>query len=597
MKEEKYLLRSIMLISSDFYHYFHNPIYLKYSSQKKIDNKLILILIYINLLSTKMSTKKFTDAYKKSDIKELRKYIKRDPVLSTHNFMTRVEQSFMENRDVYDVLILILHNKYDLNKVVKDIIDRDNIDLLENILSSAHGILEESLISHTVPKGRISMAKLMYEYIHDKSNSVNNFESESESESEIDIGGHKLNMKMNLESGLFVATLLVDYDFVYNKNEKSIDSFVIAFSNGLFEEAGKIMPYIDPSVWNNFAIKFIAAADNLYIVKKLLQHNLVDPGVDDNCPFRISLRGDSYEVANELLKHPSVRVDNAIDLDFIIYLIENNCVCSMEKILNSKIPVISYCFLLPEISDLLLKVNNNVTYLVINMQKITITNRKIKSNLKYYKPSKPYVEKPYELKLDPSQIIKQAIKQNDMELAKSIRNYPISIGTFELMCYLMTYKNNNNIDDMDESVCDYIWENVLHQYDPNKLLLTAFVIDRNIIIHKAMEPLNCPAFIDVGKMILNMVAKYDTTLYDKIIEIVKDNPKLDLDAVYEENDTKREFNWEQIKTICNIDELKQFIENLIKDGMIYEPLCEDFDELDFGEKLSELDMAFDNFAF
>lgn len=543
-----------------------------------------------------MSTKKFIEAYKNSDINELRKYIKLDPVLSIHNFMTRVEKSFTTNRDVYDVLVLILCNKYDLSEIVIDIINRDNTDLLESVLSYANDEIEENLIVHTLPKGRITMAKLIYEYIHKKTDLENNFESESESDSDSDsVFDSEAESDFILKNGLFVADLLIDYEFIYNKNEKSIDSFVIALSDERYEDAIKIMPFIDPSFWNNYAIKCAVSVDNLQIVKKLLQYDSVDPGVDLNCPLAITLGSGSYEISNELLKHPLVKLDE-LDVEFIIYLIENNCVCSMEKILNANIPGVDFCLQIPELINLVISCHNDVTYLLINMKKITTTNKKIKRNLKYYKVDKPYVELPYELKLDPEQIIKRAIKHNDTELAKSIRSYPVSITSFDLMCYLITYRNTDE-DDSEESVCDYIWENILQQYNPVHLLLASFVIDRNIIIHGAMKSLNRPEFINVDKIILKMVPKYHTTLYDKIIEIVKDNPKLDLKSVYEQNNTQRELNWEQIKDICSIDELKEFIENLIKDNMVNTPLPEDFDDMDDDQKYDELDIAFDNFVF
>src|SRR5208282_4620416 len=106
-----------------------------------------------------MSLKKFKKAYNNSDIKTLRKYINGPKIIeSTRKFITYVEKSFWTNRNIYDVLVLILFNQYNLNRAVKIIIDTDNVDLLENILSNDVGIeLDENLILLTVPKGRVSM--------------------------------------------------------------------------------------------------------------------------------------------------------------------------------------------------------------------------------------------------------------------------------------------------------------------------------------------------------------------------------------------------------------------------------------------------------
>jgi hypothetical protein len=58
-----------------------------------------------------MSLGAFKKAYQKSDTEILRKYIKNPKLLSTHKFMTCVEKSFTTNRNVYDVLLLILFNQ------------------------------------------------------------------------------------------------------------------------------------------------------------------------------------------------------------------------------------------------------------------------------------------------------------------------------------------------------------------------------------------------------------------------------------------------------------------------------------------------------
>jgi len=87
------------------------------------------------------------------------------------------------------------------------------------------------------------------------------------------------------------------------------------------------------------------------------------------------------------------------------------------------------------------------------------SSHKNRQYLRDYKLNKPYVEKPYALQLDPIQICKLAFKHNDIDLAKSIINYPISIKPEYLLKYLVKYDINFSNDDSDESVCDYIWRN------------------------------------------------------------------------------------------------------------------------------------------
>lgn len=118
-----------------------------------------------------MSVDEFKHAYKNANIKRLRLYIKLPKLLSTNKFITYTETSFTINWEVYDILVLIIFNQYDLTRVISDIIDRDNVDLLEDILSNDYDVeLDEDLILKTLSKGRINMAKAIYEYIYDVKN-------------------------------------------------------------------------------------------------------------------------------------------------------------------------------------------------------------------------------------------------------------------------------------------------------------------------------------------------------------------------------------------------------------------------------------------
>src|SRR5579863_4989471 len=181
-----------------------------------------------------MSKEKFKKVYQNSDITKLRKYMKSHTGLSVNKLMKYVTELFMSNRVVYDILVLILFNQYDLNEVVIDIIDRDNIELLENVLSNDYGVeLDKEWILMTVDKGRLTMAKAIYEYIYD-----------------VEPNSYKV-----------ICNLLIQYDFTYNKYENSVDSFVLALHLGKYEHAKLIIPYINPGFWNNFAIKY-ASQDN-----------------------------------------------------------------------------------------------------------------------------------------------------------------------------------------------------------------------------------------------------------------------------------------------------------------------------------------------
>jgi hypothetical protein len=63
--------------------------------------------------------------------------------------------------------------------------------------------------------------------------------------------------------------------------------------------------------------------------------------------------------------------------------------------------------------------------------------------------------------LDPHQIFKLALKSDDIDLAKSIKNYPVALE-LSLLYYLGKYDAN--------SVSDYIYNNIIITYDPTYIL-------------------------------------------------------------------------------------------------------------------------------
>ena len=363
-----------------------------------------------------MSEIAFKNAYTNADLIKLRTYVKCNKILSTKKFMNYVEASFMENREVYDILVLILFNQYDLNKVVKDIIYRDDVDLLENILDNDYGIALDESILETVY--RLSMAKVIYEYIYD--------------------------VKKN--SYTHIKKLLHSSDmFEYDPDEDSIDSCILAISQGECTHAKKILTLIDPGFWNNFAIKYACECREISIVKRLLSHDAVDPGSNNESALKHAINYGYYEIANELVKHPLVRVDK-INADFVKYIIQCNYLCVTKKIYASgNTDAIS---LFNDPGNFIDDCKNDVTEFI-------------------KKKKKPkYVQLPYELQLDPIQIYKKAIKNNDLDLAKSI-NYVLSINLCDLFSHLEYVKFGKK----SNTISSYICNNVLKDYDIDELLI------------------------------------------------------------------------------------------------------------------------------
>ena len=512
---------------------------------------------------------KFKQALLDGDIPQLRTFIKKQKILSTHKFMTYVEKSFMTNRPVFDVCVLILLNQYDLDEVVMDIIDRNNTDLLDGVLSNASADLDKDLVSDAMNKGRIIMARTIVKYIYGEKN--------------LDIR---------------IVRLLRGCDYVHDVEEKSIDSFLTTLRARKFDQTKIIMSYIDLSFWNDFAIKYATSLSAINIVKRLLRCNSVDPSSDDNLAYQIAMNDKHYHIANELLKHPLVRIIR-INLGLVNFLIESNCLCVVEKIFNSTNDDAISFFKRPEIIHKMFHAHNDITYLAMKMDIMpTINHEEIIKNLPLYQ-FKPYVEKPYELQLDPAQVIKRAIKYNDLDLALSIKNYSVSINAGLLFCYLILYDEPiDPIEFESESVCQYIWSNAIKQYNPNDLLLEALIFDRNTVLFRAsnLSPNrdHCCENYHHG---ISKVSKTNKTIGDKILDLLHNNPELNHQYVYNSNDQARREKWQSMKKTYDTTQCKTIIEYLIKENFISEPLPGNFDQLSKSNKISALDNAFDKFVF
>jgi hypothetical protein len=267
------------------------------------------------------------------------------------------------------------------------------------------------------------------------------------------------------------------YNFVYNKNknENSIDSFVISLWKGYDNNYSKnIISYINPNFWDNFAIKYASSNGQLSIVKRLLLHDMVEPGADNNKSLRVAIVHHHYRIANELLKHPLVIVDH-ITSQFVNDLISSNWLCVSEKILRLGNNNIIDIFKRSSVIDLIIFYHNDVTYLAIKLGILSVDKLinhypekkiTIKKYLAKFKLDDEYVHKPYEFNLDPENIFKIAIKSDDIDLAKSIKNYSISIGNSCLLNYL----GGNGYEPISNTVSEYIYDYVITTYDPDYIL-------------------------------------------------------------------------------------------------------------------------------
>jgi hypothetical protein len=314
-------------------------------------------------------------------------------------------------------------------------------------------------------------------------------------------------------------TLLGKYEFIYDKKENSIDSFILAMHNLEYKHAKNIISYINPDFWDNFAIKCACEYNNLSVVKRLLSHSAVDPGVDNNMPFKLATHYDFCDIVNELLKHPLVEIDD-ISIVYVEWFTRANRLCVAERILRSSN---NEEFIKHMCNQILTCVknhdrvyHNDVIYLAIKLGLIDIdvliesnfaSESTIKNYLVNFKINDEYAMLPYELNLDPEQICKSAIKHNDVDQAKSIRNYSISISPYIILRYLTKYAHMKGT-----KTYYYIWRNKLKQYDPTIFLTQVIFTNKT----------NKEIFI----------TETDKELFESLFYIFEENPLLNYEKIY-----------------------------------------------------------------
>jgi hypothetical protein len=393
-----------------------------------------------------MSKEDFAKAYENADTKKLKKYINNSKVLSAKEIVKYMTNS-LPTPKIFDIILQISFAQYNFNKIVSAIIELDNVELLEKVLAYDDSQkLNIDLIQKTVPKGRISMAKMIWECNHEQSDDLE-----------------------------IVIRLIGTYKFVYSNNENSIDSFILAVWYDDNKHAKNIISHINPNFWNDFAIRFCIRIGNSDLVKELLCHPMVDPGVDNNFCLKLALKDNLYGTTNRLLKHPLVSVTD-INIHFACTIIRENFLCVAERLLRTDNDIVSL-FKGDRCINVLLKVHNDITYLAIKLgildvnallQKYPIDKKRIKRYLRNFHLNEPYVMRPYIENLDPEQIYKMSLKNDDIDLAKSITCYPISIKPTVLFQYLEGYDQGD--------VYNYVWNMIIKEYDPNLIFRNQYSV-------------------------------------------------------------------------------------------------------------------------
>ncbi len=405
--------------------------------------------------------------------------------LSTNAFMKHLTQEFQSDKPLYNKLIIVMFKDFDLDEIVKWVIQKDNIDLLEDILGYDVDIkLDESFINLTAKNCRVTMAKAIYEFIHP-------------------------DKKDEYLTICYLIERLHDYDVNYNQHEDSIDTLLLSIRYDKSEISQRIIRQIRCDFWDNFLIKYVFFISNLtsrYVIDDLLSDNNVDPGVID-CKSYNNLRYHDY--TTKFLRHPLVSIDT-VDETLILENICHNNLGANERIFrtgNDRIQKILRC---DDVASELIHWCNDITCLAIKMGIIDISQipsnkvKPVKKYLKDYVFDEVYVMKPYHLNLDPDQIFEQALQTNDLELAKSIKHYVISINE---ICIAWLY--NDYYESIDKKFRRFIMKK-MKEYDPNALISQT----------KHQEYVGDDDFVG--------------DVFDDILSVVVDNELFDFELAYDD---------------------------------------------------------------
>jgi hypothetical protein len=464
-----------------------------------------------------MSLEEFKQAYDTSNITVLKKYIKNPKILSVKQIVKYASSSFLVQPKVFDIIIQILFTHYEINKVIPIITGLGNNALLEYLLNYDDSLkLNENLIDDAVSEGQIYMAKIIYEYIYE------------EDEDDLHI----------------ISKLFQTYYWPYNPEENSIDSFILAMCYQNYQHAIEIVDHVVPNFWNDFPIRYCVTYFTRYtslLFEKLLAHDAVDPGANNNYALKTAIKRNNRYVALELLKHPLVQIEN-INSELVCGIIEKYQVCVAERLLRSEDNNIISLFKQPHIIDMMIMTHNIVTYLAIKLDIFPVEllletypdeKSQIKKNLRKIIIEEPYTLKPYKLNLDPMDLLYIAYETEDLDTAKQIKDYSLTVEPMLFLSLLNHYS--------DTKIGNYMWKNIIKEYDPNCLLFCQIILQ-----HEHPEE----------------------TEVIKLFDIIKDDPKLDCENIYAKS---RMLHDETLWAICTVT-MQELIKkkNSTKD---YEKFC------------------------
>lgn len=440
-----------------------------------------------------MSEQEFKKLIETSDIANLKKYLNYPKVISLTKFVSYLSES---NPNILCVLIKILHSKYDLNDIIKQIITLDQPILLEKVLSHrTKKIIDiKKIVPLTLPNGRVSMAKSIYEY----------------------------NCELN--SFDLVEDLLSKHTFKYNCQEISIDSFVLAMHNRHYKDMERMMKHLDLSFWDNFTVKYTTKHLNIKFLKKILCRTDIDPSANSNFAFRSVVYTNTFK-ANELMKHPAVPA-NPTTQNFAHDIILYGWWSSLHKILTTGDKASISQFKEIHMVGAIVRMDTYALYMMIKFnilnenllsykkylndpeiaslrERLSKNDAIIQKNLKVINENLP---KSYIEQVDPVDIYSTALRRNDLTSIKNINNFAIVISPVSLLEQLIIHGKVNN-----ETVT-YVLDHIVDTYTLYSLLRALMCND--------------DTFFDKP-------TKNKTAMFNKITEKIFGNPNLKLQNLIE----------------------------------------------------------------
>lgn len=409
-----------------------------------------------------MSKSQFILSYKQSDLKTLSKFASVPDFLPIKTIISYIIDSYARNYDLCECLIKILVDQYESKSYIKILTDEGETDLVEIIIRN-NIKLSKSMISYAATKGRICIMKIIYDVMNpDKHNQCKN-----------------------------VNHLLSKHNIIWQKTENTLDSFVWAIVEEEEERFAEIITYVNPSLWDNWAIKYaVKNNNNNTILDILLRHPSVDPSSGGNYSLKICIKESASNMANKLLKHPLVGVEE-LTYVLIYRLINSDCLCSIKKIIK---------YGNDETKELLQNVLNEQSFEDISdtiyycgkmglCDYVQIDNNDADEeydgdffrNSSYIQNNVlmgDHVDLPYDQMLDPHEIFEQGLRDRDMDQINKLKNLLVSISCETICGYIFGPEDDLPpllsetifVSEEEEMFNDYVLSRIFSDYSINNII-------------------------------------------------------------------------------------------------------------------------------